>query len=156
MDSEKRLDLSRMIKEYNTEETTDKIRELKHSRLIRDDITKIQEAKKNYTRIQKSDFQKFKNICQKRAKFLYDNYTNIFNKIVNDEIDLEIMAKFLAVLKRIEDGYIDQHEGSFEIGSLLKELFIDSALRRDANKKEKTHKYKKAVNNISWSDFKKI
>ena len=34
MDDKSRLHLQKMVKEYETEETTDKIRDVKHSKLI--------------------------------------------------------------------------------------------------------------------------
>ena len=41
MDNDKRLMLQKMIKEYNAEDTTSQIRKLKHSDLIRADVTKM-------------------------------------------------------------------------------------------------------------------
>jgi hypothetical protein len=45
-------------------------------------------------------------------------------------MNYELMDKFLNVLERIENGELDQHEGSFIVGTILKELYIDSALKR--------------------------
>ena len=65
------------------------------------------------------------------------------------------------MLKQIEDGKVDQHEGSFIVGTLLKELYVDSALKK-AEKLDKEHgaeEEKKVVVeplNVSWSSFKKI
>jgi hypothetical protein len=62
------------------------------------------------------------------------------------------------VLRRIEDGELDQHEGSFVVGKLLKELYIDSALKK-ADKinaqyeDEKEEELEPAVN-ISWKQYK--
>ena len=100
-------------------------------------------------------------MAKKQCSFLYDNYTNIFNRLLKDELNLAILANFLSVLKRIEDGEIDQHEGSYEVGLLLKKLYIDSVLkqkekgeRKDRRKKKK--KRKKIVKKISWSRFKEM
>ena len=41
-----------------------------------------------------------------------------------------MLNKFLNVLKQIEDGKIDQHEGSYMVGTILKEIYIDSALKK--------------------------
>ena len=50
----------------------------------------------------------------------------------------------------MKEGEIDQHQGSYEIGILLKRLYIDSALKQDNTKdKDKSKSYKKAVNKIS-------
>ena len=62
--------------------------------------------------------------------FLYNSYTNLFNRVIKDELDLEIMTKLLIVLKMIENGKINQHEGSVMVGKVLKELYVDSALKR--------------------------
>jgi len=59
----------------------------------------------------------------------------------------------VSILKEIEDGKLDQHEGSVKVGQILKELYIDSALREDKKRHNKKHKYRKSKN-VSWSDFK--
>ena len=79
-----------------------------------------------------------------------------------DELDLTILAKFISVLERIEDGEIDQHEGSYLVGKLLKELYIDSALKKSEaldEKNAKLDKQKEAEiikpkHKISWKEFK--
>ena len=93
------------------------------------------------------------------CNFLFTYYTDIFNKIRKNEIDIGILNKFLDLLRRIEEGELDQHEGSFLVGSILKELYVDSALKK-AEKldelAEKKEEPKKAEVNISWSQFKKM
>ena len=107
-----------------------KIYEKKHSSLIRDDVMRLVELKKKYFRLEKTNPGEFEKICITRCIFLFNNYTDIFNKIKKNEIDLSILTKFLDVLKLIEDKKIDQHEGSFKIGKYLKEMYIDSALKK--------------------------
>ena len=108
----------------------------------------------NETRLSK---EQFTNIVQKKCYFLYENYTNIFNKLIKDELDLTILNKFLYILHKIEKGDIDQHEGSVMVGNILKELYIDSALRKDnkRNENKKTERTRKGKN-ITWNDYKKI
>ena len=93
------------------------------------------------------------------CNFLFTYYTDLYNKIRKDEIDLKILFQFLDVLKKIEDGKIDQHEGSFEVGTLLKKIYVDSALKKaekinNANKKEDTS-IKPQVN-INWKTYKNL
>jgi hypothetical protein len=85
--------------------------------------------------------------------------------VKKDEIDIGILDKLLDVLKRIENEELDQHEGSFMVGTILKELYIDSALKKaeklDAEAEsnpsiEKTPEPKHAERNISWRQFKKL
>ena len=143
MDNQTRLNLNRMIKEYNPEETTEKIRSLKHSKLIADDVEKMVVFRKKYQRLSKTNKEQYKQMARTYCGFLYNNYTNIFNRLLKDELNLQILANFLSVLKRIEDGDIDQHEGSYEIGSLLKKLYIDSALIQKEREEKKMKKRKK-------------
>ena len=46
-----------------------------------------------------------------QCNFLFNNYTDIFNKVKKDEINLETLWNLLNILKKIEDGNIDQHTG---------------------------------------------
>lgn len=153
MDENSRLHLQKMIKANNVEDQTDLIRELKHSHLLQDDINSLIMIKAKY----KNDPNKINEEGMNECSFLFTYYTDIYNKIRKDEIDLSILNKFLNVLRRIEDGEIDQHDGSFLVGQLLKELYVDSALKK-ANKLEEQNKEiqspKKSSINISWKQFK--
>jgi hypothetical protein len=108
----------------------------------------------------KTNPDQFDSICVSSCQFLFNNYTDIFNKVKKDEIDLKILLRLLNLLHAIEEGALDQHEGSFEVGKLLKEIYIDSALRKaeklngDAGTDADTEKVR-PVENISWRDFKK-
>jgi hypothetical protein len=99
--------------------------------------------------------------CMNECSFLFTYYTEIFNKIKKDEIDVSILNKFIDVLKEIEDGTLDQHSGSFMVGTLLKELYIDSALKKANKLEEEREKTKESsehvhVKNVSWHEFKKM
>lgn len=158
MDDKQRLDLSKMIKEYQTEETTEKIRELRHSKRIREDVSTMMFLKRKYQRLEQTNNSKFKELARRQCEFLYNNYTNLFNKLVKNELDLNILWQFLAVLEKIEDGTIDQHEGSYMVGTILKKMYIDSALRHEENtsSNDKKSKPKKKAKNISWNEYKKM
>jgi len=157
MDDNERLHLQRMIKEHNIEETTDKIRRLKHSSIIRENIDNFLALKKKYSRLFKTNNEQFKRIARNKCEFLVKNYMNLYNRLLKDELDLKIVATFLTILQRIENGEIDQHEGSYEVGKLLKELYIDSTLRRDTKREKKLKKKsKKRYKNITWGEFKRL
>ena len=55
-------------------------------------------------------FDTLQQMCMKRANFLYTNYTNIFNKLVKGELNLEILGRLIMILQKIEKGECDQHE----------------------------------------------
>jgi len=155
MDDKQRLQLQNMIKTNNVEEQTDLIRNLKHSQLLRNEVNNMILLKAKY----RGDDEQIYNECVNECNFLFTYYTDIFNKIRKNEIDIGILNKFLEVLRRVEDGELDQHEGSFAVGTLLKELYVDSALKKaeklDANL-EKAPEPKKADIKISWKQFKNI
>jgi hypothetical protein len=107
----------------------------------------------------RGDEDKIMEECMNVCSFLFTYYTDIFNKVRKDEIDISILNKFIDVLRKIEDGELDQHEGSFLVGTLLKELYIDSALKKAEKieeNSEKTPEPKKAEVNISWKQFKNM
>ena len=69
---------------------------------------------------------------------------------------MNILLRLLNILNSIEEGRVDQHEGSFEVGKLLKEIYIDSALRKadKLNEEGEEKEEVKPAENISWRDFK--
>ena len=155
MDNNQKLQLSNMIKANNVEDQTELIRNLKHSQILRNEINNMILLKAKY----KGDDEKIYAETINECNFLFTYYTDIFNKVRKDEIDMNIMNKFLDVLRRIEEGELDQHEGSFAVGTLLKELYIDSALKKAEKLDELSEKKvepKKPEIKISWKQFKKM
>ena len=94
----------------------------------------------------------------KHSHILRENVNSLV--IRKDEIDLKILFQFLDVLNKIEDGHMDQHEGSYEVGLLLKKIYVDSALRKaeklDAEHTQKEPEYKGPQVDISWKQFKTL
>ena len=129
LDQQQRLDLANLIKANDTEDCTEDIRSKRQSQLIKNDVKQMVFLKQKYLRLAKSNPNEFDNICLNQCKFLFNNYTDIYNKIKNDNLNLNIFEKFLDILKKIEDGELNQHEGSYLVGKYLKELYVDSAMR---------------------------
>ena len=155
MDDKQRLQLQNMIKVNNVEDQTELIRNLKHSQILRNEINNMILIKAKY----RDDPEQININCVNECNFLFTYYTDIYNKVKKDEIDINILNKFLDVLKKIEEGELDQHNGSFLVGTLLKELYIDSALKKadKLNENEDApQEFKKAEVNISWKQFKQI
>ena len=129
LDNQQKLDLANMIKANDTQDYTEEIRSKKQSSLIRNDVKQMVFLKQKYERLTKSNPSEFDSICVKQCSFLFNNYTDLYNKIKNDTLDLNILERFLTILKKIEDGELNQHEASYMVGKHLKELYIDSAMR---------------------------
>ena len=166
MDNTDKLNLSKLIKEYDVQETTEEIRKTKHSAKIRDQVSIIQHMKKQYARLAKSNPQQFNSMVETKANFLFNNYTDIFNRIMKDDLDLNILWQFLEILKQIEDGKLDQHEGSYQVGMILKKLYVDSALKKEDKLKKKDKRLAEKANasavpskkekKISWAEYKML
>jgi hypothetical protein len=136
---------------------TDRIRELKHSESILADIGKLCEIKKTHFHMRMVEEDKYNHLCQTSAPFLFNNYTDIFNKVLKDELNMEMMVKFVFILKQIEDGIVDQYDASVKVGTILKDMYVDSAMRRGDNL-DKAHAAEAPVFaepvKMSWKDYK--
>ena len=67
------------------------------------------------------------------------------------------MDNLINVLEEIELWSLDQHEGSVKVGSILKEIYIDSALKETENLDKKYQDEKTEFLEpikMSWSEFK--
>ena len=160
MNNNERIQLNKMISENNVTDCTEEIRAKKHSKKIYDDVTCLLKLKTMYEKnLNISNKDKFDNMCIAQCNFLFNNYTDIFNKVKNNEINLDILLNLISVLKDIEEGKLDQHSGAFEVGKVLKEMYIDSALLK-AERTDKKTGVKIAAESlvegkhISWSDYK--
>ena len=155
-----RINLQKMIKTNDAEDFTQLIRKEKHSVIIKEEVETLITIKKDFSRLAKSNPESFDKLCVSRCQFLFNRYTDIFNKVKKNQLDLSILAKFLVVLKQIEDGDINQHEGSVAVGRLLKQLYIDSAIKVGDQLDEKHEKHKKSgkpqpkPKNLSWKEYK--
>ena len=153
MDDNQRLQLQNMIQANNVEDQTTLIRELKHSDILRADVANLILLKTKYG----ADTEKINIEGMSECNFLFTYYTDIFNKVRKGEIDLNILTQFLNILKDIEEGKVNQHEGSFQVGTILKEMYIDSALKKaEKLNQEPVTEPKKVAINISWHQFKNM
>lgn len=156
--NDERLNLKKLVDQSDCDNNTEQIRKLKHSNLIANDVNIFKNLIEKENTLKKENPNEFIELCKSKCIFLYNNYTDIFNKLVKDELDLTIMTKLLVILKLIEDKNVDQHEGSVLVGKLLKELYVDSALKRCDNL-DKEHaivkEEKKEGVKMSWKEFKK-
>ena len=151
MNDLEKLELDKMISANNTVDHTEHIRKLKHSQKIKKNIDSIIAIKDNNKFLSYTELDK---LCLQKNNFLFVHYPNIYTKLVKDEIDINILNQFVDRLKDIEDNKLTQHEASFEVGKLLKKIYIDSALKH-ANKLEGEKKVASLTpKKLSWRQFK--
>jgi len=162
MNLEEKLNLKKMLAQnQDFVDHTEDIRRLKHSGLLLDSLRVIEKMKRADSDIRKNDPDGFIEMCKTAAPLMYNLYTDLFNKLVKDELNLVIMIKLIRVLELIEQGQVDQNEGSVMVGKLLKEMYVDSAMRL-GEKLDKEHEtnnpqpvQKPEPKKISWNTWKK-
>jgi hypothetical protein len=158
MNPDERLNLKKLLNSNDYVDNTEQIRELKHSDKIRNDIAQMQNLRRKHARVKRNEPERFLELCKTQCSFMYNNYTDIFHKVYKDEIDMTIMSNLLNILKLIEDGKVDQHEGSVMVGKVLKKLYVDSALKRCDNINSEIGPTEEHVfaesKPISWKQFK--
>jgi hypothetical protein len=145
MNSQQKLKLSEMIKEYGSKDMTENIRKIKHSSLIKKDVdTLLYNIKKG----------KNENECIHESNFLFSNYSDIFDKIYKKSIDISILYHFIDMLRKIELSELNQHEASYQIGSILKEMYIDTKLNNTNDENDISNNKVNPVNNVGWKEYK--
>lgn len=149
--------LKKMIEMNDTSDQTQEIRSLKHSKDIRDSVKNLMKLKIDRRELFLSDKDTFEVEALSVAGFLFHNYFQLYNQILKEDIDMTIMDKFLDVLSQIEDGVVDQHEGSFIVGKILKEMYIDGKVRemgRLDDLSESTKPIKNSGKELTWKQYK--
>lgn len=151
-----RIELERMLRENHVEDTTAKIRTLKHSKPIRECLVLIERMKREYPRIYQNNYAQFEQMVQSRGgAWLWSNYTNIYNKLMKNQINPQVVFSMVEVLEQIEQGKLDQHEASVVVGKLLKHIFVDGAIHQDGKPgKKATKKSRPPPVDISWQQYK--
>jgi len=147
-------ELENLKNEY--QDNTEYIRKAKNSVIIRDEILAMERLKRSY----KGDLnsEEFTELCRLECRFLYDNYMFLFNRLLKDVLNLKLMFQFLHVLKQVEDGSINQEEGSVVVGQILKDIYLDCAIR-EADRLDKKYSEERPPpplegKSISWKQFK--
>ena len=166
MNQQERIDLKKLMRTQGSdyEDNTEGIRRLKHSELIASDIKQIEELKANNKEMRTENPQGFLIKCQLKCSFLYNAYTDIFHRLIKDELNLELMGKALILLKNIEDGQLNQQEGSVAMGKILHRIFVESALKQKEHLEEVNSNNETDLENpsivkttgqaISWTQYK--
>jgi flagellar biosynthesis component FlhA len=157
MNNEERLQLKKLVNQADCEDNTEYIRKIKQSSPLREDIITMQKLKRTKARLRTTDPSKFEELCQKQCNFLYSKYTDIFHKLLKDELNMEVMSKLLDCLKKIEDGQVDQHEGAAIFSKLALEMYRSSAViaaSKNENNLEEPEPVYTESKPISWKEYK--
>jgi hypothetical protein len=158
MNNEERLQLKKLVTQADCEDNTEYIRKIKQSTPLREDILTMQKLKRTKARLRADDPKKFEELCQKQCNFLYSKYTDIFHKLLKDELNMEVMSNLLDCLKKIEDGELEQHEGAAIFSKLTLEMYRSSAViaasKNEHNLEEPEPVSYTVSKPISWKEYK--
>ena len=106
MNDSQRLQLQNMIKANNVEDQTELIRNLKHSQILRNEVNNMILIKAKY----RGDEEKIQIECVNECNFLFNYYTDIYNRLKKDELNVELFFKMLDVLKSIEEEELEEED----------------------------------------------
>ena len=98
---EESLNLKRLLRDSDAQDNTEYIRRVKHSEKIRDDIRTLDRMKNTEMQLYQDDREKFTELSKTKCHFLFSNYTDIFNRVKKDELNLNILGELLNVLEKI-------------------------------------------------------
>ena len=150
-DSEKK-ELERLVKENDTKDFTDSIRERKHSSILREDILRFYKLK--YDNPIKVSEEELRKATINQCEFLYKNYREILEIVLTKDMNLSLMMRLLEILEKIEHKELNQHEGSFLLGNILKSIYVDTKLEETEGENDKSETNE--VMNLSWNEFKRM
>lgn len=145
--------LRKMLEQSDFKDHTNTIREQKHCSDIRRCVLRILELKREHADLYKSDYEEFDRLVLSECGFLFHHYMELYNVLMKDQVDTTIMLELLNTLQLIEDGTLDQHEGSFVVGKRLKEIYVDSTLAK-AVAKDQPHVFN-PHKELTWADYKR-
>lgn len=162
MDEKSRLKLNEMIKENHVTDQTELIRELKHSAILRYETNRLVEIQQEHPQ---ATFAELRDLSMMECHFLFSYYTDIYNRVLKQELELPLLYKFLDILEKIENGECDQHTASFQVGTILKEIYVDSALKKAEKLERENQERKKETEasrppvaepmKLSWRSYKR-
>jgi hypothetical protein len=153
-----RMDLKRvMANSTDYQDNTAYIRAAKHSRQMIRDVRAMEELARDHADIRNTDA--FTELARQKCGFLFSHYTDIFNRLVAGTVDISTMYEMLRILGMIEEGEIEQEEGSLLVGRVLKKLYVDSAVRAadklDAKASAPPPPPAPVGLAVSWKDYKR-
>lgn len=147
------INLKSLINNNDYQDNTDYIRRCKNSQKLRKDTNHLKHLKSNHQGTQEELREKANQECP----HLFMHHTDLLNRMIKDELDLPMFEKILDALESIENGDETQESASTNIGQMLADLYVNSALKQKQNSDEaQTQQPTKIapVNNISWKEYK--
>lgn len=147
------INLKSLINNNDYQDNTDYIRRCKNSQKLRKDTNHLKHLKLTHQGTQEELREKANQECP----HLFMHHTDLLNRMIKDELDLPMFEKILDALESIENGDETQESASTNIGQMLADLYVNSALKQKQNSDEAQIQQPTKiapVNNISWKEYK--
>jgi len=138
MNQDHREKLNEMLKDNDDAvDNTDYIREQKYSDKIKLDVEKLMIFKSKHKELLATNRQEYDAKIKEECSFLSSTFPEVLDKLKEDNIDMKLMFQIIQIYRQIEEGKIDQHEASFMLGTVLKEIYVDTVISKEAQNREK-------------------
>lgn len=145
------INLKSLINNNDYQDNTEYIRRCKNSQKLRKDTNHLKHLKSIHQGTQEELREKANNECY----HLFMHHTDLLNRMIKDELDLPMFEKILDALESIENGNETQDSASTNIGQMLADLYVNSALKqKQISDESNTTKTTNPVKNISWKEYK--
>ena len=143
------INLKSLINNNDYQDNTEYIRRCKNSQKLRKDTNHLKYLKSIHQETQEELREKAQHECP----HLFMHHTDLLNRMVKDELDLPMFDKILDALESIENGNETQNSASTNIGQMLADLYVNSALKQKQYSETQNLKTS-LVKNLTWKEYK--
>lgn len=125
MTEKQKFQLNEMIAQYNPVDQTELIRQLKHSAIMRQEVQLLTSIQRDFFHedLQDPTHSIIRMKIQEQCPLLNTYFGGVVTKMLTGEFDVTILYRLIDVLGEIEKGTINQHEASFLVGTILKNIY---------------------------------
>ena len=138
----------------NYEDNTSGIREAKHSSPLLADIRRMGPLRKKYAELKEKSMDDYLAIFQRECKYIYTQFPDVFDRVVKNDMNLDVFEKIIMILKMIEDGKVNQSEASALVGKLSQKLFFQKEAQEAISGATTTKEEQENPRGMSWKEFK--
>ena len=111
--------------------------------------------RKRYANLRESAPDEYLNVFQRECRYIYTKFPDVFDRVVKNDMNLDVFEKIVMILKMIEDGKVNQSEASALVGKLSQKLFFNG--ESTAAEQQQVEKVEEEVVNtgLSWKEYKR-
>jgi hypothetical protein len=107
-----------------------------------------------YAHLKESSPEDYLRVFQKECKYIYTKFPDVFDRVVKNDMNLDVFEKIVMILKMIEDGKVNQSEASALVGKLSQRLFFQTSATQSATTQPVATVQEEVNTGMSWKEFK--